>query len=153
MNGTHSLACRVTRSPRIHLHMRSGISTFVTNAHMRRKSLSLAVFSKKGKSKRGKFTKAQRDYISRCLEDGCAVCSILGMAGTPGHWHHCKEGWHGAGMRAPHEYGLVLCPWHHTDGPDSVHRNPKGFAALVGMTEAQLVDKMQRDYGWLSLQR
>lgn len=34
------------------------------------------------------------------------------------------------------------------DGPDSVHRNPKGFAALAGMTEAQLVDKYQRDYNW-----
>lgn len=103
---------------------------------------------KRGKSERGKFSKAQRDYISRCIADGCAVCKILGVAGTVSAWHHEKERWHGAGMRAPHEYGLPLGPWHHTDGPDSVHRNPKGFAALAGMTEAQLVDWYQVNYGW-----
>lgn len=105
------------------------------------------IIQKKGKATRGKFTKDQADYISRCVEDGCALCRILGMAGSFSAWHHEKERFHGAGMRAPHEYGLPLCPWRHNVGPDSVHRNPKGFAALAGMSEAQLVDKMRRDYG------
>lgn len=113
-----------------------------------RNTVLFVLIPKKGRSKRGQFTKAQKDYISRCLEDGCAVCRILGMAGTPANWHHEKERWHAAAMRAPHEYGLPLCPYHHDKGPDSVHLNPKGFAALAKMTEAQLVDKMQRDYGW-----
>lgn len=108
------------------------------------------MFPKRGKSKRGRMTKAQKEYIERCLADGCVICAKLGDSGTPAQWHHEKERWHGAGMRAPHEYGLPLCPWHHNQGPDSIHRNPKGFASLAGMTEAQLVDKHQRDYGWIS---
>lgn len=110
--------------------------------------MSSGIIQKKGRSTRGKWTKAQRDYVSRCVEDGCALCRILGVAGTSAAWHHERERFHGMSMRGPHEYGLPLCPWHHDIGPDSVHRNPKGFAALSQMSEAQLVDKLQRDYGW-----
>jgi len=97
---------------------------------------------KRGKSKRGQWSKAQKDYVSRCLEDGCIIC------GSPAQWHHEKERFHGVGMRAPHEFGLPLCPYHHTDGPDSIHRSRVAFERLAGASEAELVDRMQREYGW-----
>lgn len=106
------------------------------------------IVPKRGKSRRGKWTKDQSTYVSRCEDDGCILCALLGTPGTPAAWHHEKERWHGAGMRAPHEYGLALCPFHHDKGPESVHLNPKGFAKLAGMTEAQLVDWCQEKYGW-----
>jgi hypothetical protein len=72
----------------------------------------------------------------------------MGIAGTPAAWHHQKEGFHAAGLRAPHQNGAALCPHHHTDGQDSVHRSPSRFAALIGMTEAELVALSQKMFGW-----
>ena len=111
--------------------------------------MSAKVFRKKGKSKRGQWTKAQRDYVSRCVEAGCVACFLgMGIAGTPAAWHHCKDGFHGAAMRAPHEYGLALCHYHHDQGPESIHLNPEGFKRLIGMTESEAVKYCWDRFHW-----
>ena len=110
------------------------------------------IIQKQGKSKRGQWTKEQKEYVERCCSFGCIACYIgRGIAGTPASWHHEKERWHGASMRAPHEYGLALCDHDHKVGPESVHRSPASFAILVGMSESELVALSQKMFGWLDL--
>jgi hypothetical protein len=105
------------------------------------------IIQKLGKSKRGRFTKEQREYVDRCCAFGCLPCYIgRGISETPGNWHHAE--FHGAGMRGPHEHGFCCCPFDHTVSDESVHRNPTAFAAWVGMTEAQLVALSMRMFGW-----
>ena len=104
--------------------------------------------SKKGKSKRGQWTKEQREYVSRCVEFGCVACYLgHGIDGTPAEWHH--SGFSGIAMRGPHEHGLALCPYHHDVGPESVHLNPQAFAHLIKMSEAEAVSWCWGRFGWV----
>ena len=104
---------------------------------------------KLGKSKRGKWSEEQRAYVSRCVAFGCVACYLgHGIDGTPAEWHHEKERWHGGGMRAPHEYGLALCPNHHDQGDESIHLNPQAFANLIGMSESSAVQYCWEKFGW-----
>lgn len=108
------------------------------------------MFSKKGKSKRGQWTKAQYEYAQRAVDFGCVACYLgHGIESSPAMWHHQKEGFHGAGMRAPHHHGLPLCPTHHLHGEDSVHRNPAAFAHLIKMSEAEAVSWCWNRFGWV----
>jgi hypothetical protein len=102
---------------------------------------------KQGKSKRGQFSQAQADYIARAVAEGCLVCRQMGHPGTPGNWHHAKQGFHGAGMRGPHEIGFCLCYEHHI-GLRGVHTYRHRFMADAGMSETQLADLSQKLYGW-----
>ena len=104
---------------------------------MRRWSLR-PVQPKQGKSKKGYWTLAQRQYVNRCIDAGCILC------GQPAQWHHERERFHGLGMRGPHEFGLPLCPRHHI----LVHENRPAFVLLAGETEAQLVDRVQKIFRW-----
>jgi hypothetical protein len=103
------------------------------------------ITQKQGKSVRGKWSLEQRQYTDRCISAGCIAC-IVGrqIHGSPSQWHHSKDGWHGAGMRCPHEFGLALCPFDH----HMVHHRPREFAALVGMSEAELVKVSQKLFHW-----
>lgn len=107
-----------------------------------------AIIQKQGKSKRGRWTQAQREYVEKCLADGCIACLRSGRGATQAQWHHEKQRFHGAAMRAPHEFGLPLCDMHHKVGLDSIHRDRAAFEKLVGCTEAQLVDMLQKRYNW-----
>ena len=107
------------------------------------------ITQKTGKSKRGQWTAKQRQYVDRCVADGCVACRrAFGHKGVPAQWHHEKERFHGAGMRAPHEFGLPLCDQCHTIAPFSLHRNRVKFEWHIGCTEAELVDLMQIEYDW-----
>lgn len=107
------------------------------------------MFEKKGKSKRGRWTPEQRAYAARLIENGCIACELgRGIFGTPAQIHHQKEGFHGAGMRAPHYHILALCDFDHKVGTDSVHRNPEGFRRLIGMSEADAVRWCWDRFGW-----
>ena len=107
-------------------------------------------FPKQGKSKRGVWTKEQREYVERAVEFGCLVCYLCGSAGTPASWHHIREGYHGIAMRPPHHCGIALCRFHHVDGAASIHRNPEAFTALTGKSEVDLVALSQSMFGWSS---
>lgn len=107
------------------------------------------IVAKQGKSKRGQFTPDQSAYIDRCIEFGCIACYLgRGVSGSPACWHHQKQGYHAAGMRAPHEQGLALCEFDHKTGPDSIHRNPKAFEHWLDMSEAELVAYCQKRFNW-----
>jgi hypothetical protein len=103
------------------------------------------IIAKQGKSKRGVWTKEQRDYTDRCVSAGCIAC-IVGrqIHESPSNWHHTRENYRGTGMRCPHEFGLALCPSDHW----LVHHRPRDFEVLVGMSEAELVKVSQRMFRW-----
>ena len=105
-------------------------------------------FPKQGKSKRGQWTKEQREYVACCVEFGCIACYLgNGINGTPSQWHHV--GFSGAGMRGPHEHGIPLCHFHHLGSTtESVHLNPEGFRRLIGMSEAEAVRYCWDRFGW-----
>ena len=109
------------------------------------------MFEKKGKSKRGRWTPEQRAYAARLIENGCIACELgRGIFGTPAQIHHQKEGFHGAGMRAPHHHGLPLCHHYHLGSTsESVHLNPEGFRRLIGMSEAEAVTWCWERFGWI----
>lgn len=100
--------------------------------------MSRPIIQKKGRSKRGKMTPEESAYIALCVANGCLVCERMGHPGTIAMFHHCKEGWHGAGMRAPHSQGYALCYTHHA-GDRGIHTYKARFFADAGMTEAELV--------------
>lgn len=103
------------------------------------------IIEKRGKSKRGVWSREQKEYTDRCISAGCIAC-IVGrqIHESPSQWHHSKDGWHGAAMRSPHEYGLALCPTDHW----LVHHRPRDFEVLVGMSEAELVKVSQKLFHW-----
>lgn len=115
----------------------------------RRKRVGYEIIQKRGKSKKGKWTRAQRDYVDRAIKGGCIACKVgHNLENLRCQWHHEKQRWHGGGMRAPHHYGLALCEDHHLLGEESVHGHPEAFAKLVGMSEAELVDFSQKIFNW-----
>ena len=108
------------------------------------------IIQKQGKSKRGVWTKAQKDYADRCCEFGCFWCWITKrIEGTPGQYHHQSEDYNGLGMRAPHHMGMCLCPAHHDESEESVHLAPKRVKMLTGYTESELVLSSQEKFGWI----
>ena len=103
------------------------------------------IVQKHGKSVRGQWTAKQRQYVDRCVADGCVACRRAeGIRGVPCQWHHEKERFHGAGMRSPHEFGLPLCFEDHF----LIHHYRADFEARVMCTEAELVDLLQIEYNW-----
>ena len=105
------------------------------------------IIQKQGKSKRGVWTKAQKQYTERAVNFGCLACWFgRGIEGTPSQWHHSKENWHGGGMRCPHEFGLALCAIDHY----LVHHHTKDFSLLVGMSESELVALSMKMFNWQS---
>lgn len=105
------------------------------------------IIEKQGKSKRGKFTAEQSRYISRCIDAGCIVCAIKGNINPFCQWHHQKENYHAAAMRAPHEKGLSLCYDHHL-GNRGIHTHKTLWLEDAGMSEAELVNVSQRLFHW-----
>lgn len=96
-------------------------------------------FKKKGK-KRAK--KAERTYLSRVAELGCACCRRLGLGATPAEIHHPRKGT-GMAQRAAHRDAIPLCPEHHR-GNTGIHGlGVKRFAVVYGFDEIDLVAETQ----------
>ena len=72
-------------------------------------------------------TKAEREYMGRVAELGCAICG--GFAEV----HHITTGV-GMGQRASHYETIALCPEHHRTGGHGVaiHAGIKTWEALYG---------------------
>jgi hypothetical protein len=84
-------------------------------------------------------TKDEKDYLSRVVELGCAVCRRLGFNDTPSEVHHLRTGT-GRG-RASHYDTIPLCPEHHR-GRTGIHGlGTKGFAKHYGFTELELLEE------------
>jgi len=72
----------------------------------------------------------------------------MGRGASLAQWHHRKDGFHGAAMRAPHHEGIALCVFHHTGPFASIHYNREAFEQEAGKTEAELVALSQKMFNW-----
>jgi len=88
-------------------------------------------------------TIAERKYMGRVAELGCAVCRRMGYEGTPAEIHHRKAGI-GIGRRSGHLDTIPLCPEHHR-GATGVHGlGTKGFMKYWGYTEDDLLEDVRK---------
>lgn len=82
-------------------------------------------------------TKAEREYMGKAAELGCALCRHLGYGATPAEIHHPRHGT-GMGKRAAHTDCIPLCFEHHR-GNSGIHGlGRKAFERQYGVTEAEL---------------
>jgi len=87
------------------------------------------------------MTKAERDYISRAVSLGCALCRRLGYGESPAEYHHKRTGV-GAGQRASHLDGFPLCPAHHRQSNEAIHvMGRKAWERHFEVTEGLFVDQ------------
>lgn len=88
-------------------------------------------------------TAAEKKYMSKVAELGCAVCRRMGYEGTPAELHHPRRGT-GMGKRASHYDVIPLCPEHHR-GNTGVHGlGTKGFPKHWGFDEADLLADVKK---------
>jgi hypothetical protein len=83
-------------------------------------------------------TLAEKKYMGRVAELGCAVCRRMGYEGTPAELHHKRLGT-GAGRRSSHMEVIPLCPEHHRGATGLHGLGTKGFEAHYGYDEADLL--------------
>jgi len=87
-------------------------------------------------------TKAERQYMGRVADLGCAVCRRMGYPGTPAELHHKRAG-QGLSNRASHSKVIPLCPEHHR-GATGVHGlGTRGFAKHWGYDEDALLEDVR----------
>lgn len=85
------------------------------------------------------MTKDEKDYLSRVVELGCAVCRRLGYDDSPAEIHHIRTGQ--GRKRASHYDTVPMCFRHHR-GNDGIHGlGTKGFAKHYGFTELELLEE------------
>jgi len=88
-------------------------------------------------------SKAEREYMGRVAELGCAVCRRLGYGPTPAEVHHARTGT-GGGRRSSHYATMPACPEHHR-GRSGIHGlGTKGFEKCYGFSELELVEETRR---------
>jgi hypothetical protein len=64
-------------------------------------------------------TKSEKNALNKIAELGCILCAeVYGFEGTPSELHHVRR--HG-NVRSASPV-LALCPEHHRNGNDSLHR-------------------------------
>ena len=89
-------------------------------------------------------TKNEKNALNKIAELGCILCSeLLGFEGTPSELHHIRR--HG-NVRSASPV-IPLCPEHHR-GNSGVHGlGHKGFASKWGITEEELLERVNQKLG------
>ena len=65
------------------------------------------------------MTKNEKNALNKIAELGCILCSeVYGFEGTPAELHHVRR----YGNVRSASRVLALCPEHHRNGNDSLHR-------------------------------
>ena len=88
-------------------------------------------------------TIADRIYMGKVAELGCAICRMLGYGQTPAEVHHQRTGT-GAGKRASDRNTVPLCPTHHRGNVGLHGMGRKAFERHYGVTELELVEQTRR---------
>jgi hypothetical protein len=91
-------------------------------------------------------TKADRKYMNRVAELGCAVCRRMGYEGTPAELHHPRRlagGW----GRSDNMSVIPLCPEHHRGSTGLHGLGTKGFPKHYGYDEADLLSDTHKLLG------
>ena len=90
-------------------------------------------------------TKDEKKRLNQIAELGCILCSeVLGFEGTPSELHHVRRY---GNVRLASEV-LGLCPEHHRNGNDSLHRlGVKGFEKKWGISCEELLERIDQKLG------
>jgi hypothetical protein len=94
-------------------------------------------------------TKNEKNALNKIAECGCILCSeYFGIeGGSPAEIHHCRR--YGAVRSASPVLGL--CPEHHRNGNDSLHRlGVKGFEKKWGISCEELLERVSQKLGKIS---
>lgn len=91
------------------------------------------------------MTKNEKKRLNQIAELGCILCSeILGFEGTQAELHHVRR--YGNVRSASPVLGL--CPLHHRNGNDSIHRlGVKGFEKKWGISCEELLERQDKKLG------
>ena len=90
-------------------------------------------------------TKSEKIALNKIAELGCILCSeVLGIEGTPSELHHVRR----YGNVRSASPVLALCPEHHRNGNDSIHRmGVKGFEKKWGISCEELLERQSKKLG------
>jgi len=91
------------------------------------------------------YNKNDKIALNKIAELGCILCSeVLGFEGTPSELHHVRRY---GNVRAASRV-LSLCPEHHRNGNDSVHRlGVKGFERKWQISCEELLERQDKRLG------
>lgn len=91
------------------------------------------------------MTKNEKIALNKIAELGCILCSeVLGFEGTPAELHHVRR--YGS-VRATSPI-LPLCPEHHRNGNDSLHRlGVRGFENKWQISCEKLLEAVDKRLG------
>jgi hypothetical protein len=91
------------------------------------------------------MTKDEKKRLNQIAELGCILCSeVLGFEGTPSELHHVRR--HGNVRSASPVLGL--CPEHHRNGNNSLHRlGVNGFEKKWGISCQELLERQDKKLG------
>jgi len=87
----------------------------------------------------------KKNALDQIASLGCILCSeVLGIEGSPSELHHVRR--YGAVRSASPVLGL--CPEHHRNGNDSLHRlGVKGFEKKWGISCEELLEQQDKKLG------
>jgi hypothetical protein len=90
-------------------------------------------------------TKNEKIALNKIAELGCILCSeVLGFEGTPAELHHVRR----YGAKRATSPILPLCPEHHRNGNDSIHRlGVCRFESQWNITCSQLLEAVDKRLG------
>jgi hypothetical protein len=91
------------------------------------------------------MNKNEKIALNQIAELGCILCAeILGFEGTPAELHHVRR----YGNVRSASPVLALCPEHHRNGNDSIHRlGVNGFEKKWGISCSWLLERQDKRLG------
>jgi hypothetical protein len=90
-------------------------------------------------------TKSEKNAFNKIAELGCILCAeVYGFEGTPSELHHVRR----YGNVRSASPVLALCPEHHRNGNDSLHRmGINAFEDKHGITCERLLELQDKRLG------
>tara|TARA_R110000772_G_scaffold19816_1_gene55169 strand:+ start:5597 stop:5884 length:288 start_codon:yes stop_codon:yes gene_type:complete len=90
-------------------------------------------------------TKNEKKSFDKIANLGCILCSeVLGFEGSQAELHHVRR----YGNVRSASPVLALCPEHHRNGNDSIHRmGVKGFEKKWGISCEKLLERQSKKLG------
>ena len=90
-------------------------------------------------------TKDEKKSLDKIANLGCILCSeVLGFEGSQAELHHVRR----YGNVRSASPVLALCPEHHRNGNDSIHRmGVKGFEKKWGISCEELLERVSQKLG------
>ena len=91
------------------------------------------------------MNKNEKIALNQIAELGCILCAeVLGFEGTPAELHHVRR----YGNVRSASPVLALCPEHHRNGNDSLHRlGVNGFEKKWGISCSWLLERQDEKLG------